>query len=144
MARRPGGQARKPRSAAGKKPTPTKAINPSDLRNSRDPKLQKLTERLMNLSKERLALSADIADVYASAKDQGYDVPPLRKVIKILIEDAEQRSKRIRVEEATDELLVQLGHLADTELGEAALRAAEGKAPPPRSDNSAGDEHAFQ
>jgi uncharacterized protein (UPF0335 family) len=117
---------RGPKRAAPKKVAAVKRVS-----KSRDATLESITQRICNLVKQRLALGADIADIYAQAKDQNYDTKVLRRAVKILVETSEARSERIRVEEGADEMLLGLGHLADTPLGVAARSAAEGRSPPP-------------
>jgi uncharacterized protein (UPF0335 family) len=116
-----------PKRAASQKASPIKAA-----RGQRDTQLEKLTERLVRLTEERKGLGADLSDLYAEAKDKGYDVKVLRRSVKILSESSEQRSERLRVEEEADVMLHALGHLADTPLGEAAREASAGKSPPPK------------
>jgi uncharacterized protein (UPF0335 family) len=98
-----------------------------------DPDLERFAGRLVNLMKEQRSLAEDMASIYTDAKDKGYDVKVLRRTVKVLCETGEQRSERLRVEDASDDMLLRLGHLADTPLGRAAVAAYEGDPPEPMS-----------
>lgn len=54
--------------------------------------LKSIVERIERLEEEKAALSADIKEVYAEAKGNGFDVKILRKVIRIRKMDASERS----------------------------------------------------
>lgn len=54
--------------------------------------LKSVVERIERLEEEKAALSADIKEVYAEAKGNGFDVKILRKVIRIRKMDAAERS----------------------------------------------------
>ncbi len=54
--------------------------------------LKSVVERIERLEEEKAALSADIKEVYAEAKGNGFDVKILRKVIRIRKQDAAERS----------------------------------------------------
>ena len=54
--------------------------------------LKTIVERIERLEEEKAALSADIKEVYAEAKGNGFDVKILRKVIRIRKQDATERS----------------------------------------------------
>jgi uncharacterized protein (UPF0335 family) len=134
VARAPKGTNRKAPAAKARGRAPAqKPSNSKPQRGNRDTALEKLTERLVNLAGERKALGEDMADIYADAKDRGYDVKVLRRTVKVLSETAEQRSERERVEEESDQQLAALGALADTPLGQAARSASEGRSPPPKA-----------
>lgn len=80
--------------------------------------LRSLIERVERLEDEKRALSADIKEVYAEAKDNGFDVKIMRQVIKLRKQDESDRQEQ----EAVLELYMSaLGMLRDTPLGEAAL-----------------------
>jgi uncharacterized protein (UPF0335 family) len=136
MARRPNGSPPGKRASvrklnAERKGPTKKASDYNPLRNSPDPALQKVTERLVKLTQERKDLGADISELYGQAKDRGFDTKVLRRTVKILAESAEQRSERIRVEDEADEMLARLGALSDTPLGRAAVIASQGASPVP-------------
>lgn len=50
-------------------------------------------ERLERLMTEADALASDIKDVCAEAKDEGFDVPALKKVAKLRMKDAEKQAE---------------------------------------------------
>lgn len=54
--------------------------------------LKSVVERIERLEEEKAALSADIKEVYAEAKGNGFDVKILRKVVAIRKLDAAERS----------------------------------------------------
>ena len=86
--------------------------------------LQSIVERIEKLEDDRALLAADIKDIYAEAKGNGFDPKIIKKVIALRKKDAAQR-------EEEDALLATymsaLGMLADLPLGEAALRRDLGK-----------------
>lgn len=82
--------------------------------------LKALVERIERLEEKKAAISADIKEIYSEAKAFGFDAKILRKVVALRKKNAEERSK----EEAMIEVYMQaLGQLADTPLGQAAIRA---------------------
>lgn len=54
--------------------------------------LKSVVERIERLEEDKAALSADIKEVYAEAKGNGFDVKILRKVVAIRKLDAAERS----------------------------------------------------
>ena len=54
--------------------------------------LKSVVERIERLEEEKAALAADIKEVFAEAKGNGFDVKILRKVIRIRKMDAAERS----------------------------------------------------
>lgn len=68
--------------------------------------LRSVVERVERLEEEKAALAADIKEVYAEAKGNGFDVKILRKVIRIRKQDA---AKRAEEEEMTDLYLSAVG-----------------------------------
>ena len=56
--------------------------------------LKSIVERVNNLMNDRDAVSSDIRDVFAEAKNAGYDLPALRAIIRAQREDAEKRKNR--------------------------------------------------
>lgn len=53
--------------------------------------LKALVERIERLEEEKKAIAADIKEVYAEAKGNGYDVKILRKVISLRKKEPEER-----------------------------------------------------
>jgi uncharacterized protein (UPF0335 family) len=74
--------------------------------------------RISNLHDDRDAINGDIREVYAEAKEAGFNVTILREIVREKRMDAEARHARY---ELLDDYRQQLGMLADTPLGEAAL-----------------------
>ncbi len=94
--------------------------------------LRSLVERIERLEEEKKALASDIVEVYSEANGSGFDTKILRKVIALRKLDRTERQEQ----EAILELYMSaLGMLADTPLGEAAMRAAV--TPSPRARRSA-------
>jgi len=56
--------------------------------------LKAFVERIERLEEEKKTLSDDIADVYAEAKANGFDVKILRQVIRLRKQDADERSEQ--------------------------------------------------
>ena len=56
--------------------------------------LRAFIERIERLSEEKAAVSADIKDVYAEAKGNGFDTAILRQIIKIRKQDANERMEQ--------------------------------------------------
>lgn len=81
--------------------------------------LRQFVARIERLEEEKAALAADIREVYAEAKGNGFDTKVLRQVVRLRKIDAAERQEF----EAVLELYMEaLGMLADTPLGQAALR----------------------
>lgn len=92
--------------------------------------LKSIVERIEKLEDERSVLAADIKDVYAEAKGNGFDVKILRKVVAMRKQDADKR----REEQAVIAIYMQeLGMLADTPLGRAAIERELSKRSEPKS-----------
>lgn len=69
-------------------------------------RLRSITERINRLEQDKEAVQADIKEVYAEAKGDGYDVKVLRKVVRELKKD---RAKRQEEQAITDLYLSALG-----------------------------------
>jgi uncharacterized protein (UPF0335 family) len=83
--------------------------------------IRAFVERIERLNAEKDGIASDIKDIYAELKGQGYDAAAIRQIVKLRKEDAGKRAER----EAILELYMQaLGMLADTPLGQAAIRNA--------------------
>jgi uncharacterized protein (UPF0335 family) len=65
-------------------------------------KLKSLVERIERLEEDRAAVAADLKEVYAEAKGEGFDVKIIRKVVRLRKADAAKRSE----EEALIELYI--------------------------------------
>jgi uncharacterized protein (UPF0335 family) len=64
-----------------------------------DNQLKSIVSRINTLMDERKTISDDIADVFAEAKGNGFDVPALRAIVRAQREDAEKRQAREAMEE---------------------------------------------
>lgn len=86
--------------------------------------LTSIVARIEKLEDEKASIAEDIKDVYKEAKGNGFDVKVLRKIISLRKQDAEKR----REEQAVLAVYMQeLGMLADTPLGQAAIERARAK-----------------
>ncbi|MBV8939046.1 MAG: DUF2312 domain-containing protein [Alphaproteobacteria bacterium] len=79
--------------------------------------LKSVIERIERLEEEKAALSADIRDVFAEAKGNGYDVKALRQIVKIRKMDAHERYEQ---EAVLDTYLRALGMVPEADEMEAA------------------------
>ena len=84
-----------------------------------DAKLNSFIERIERLEEEKKALAKDLKEVYAEAKAQGYDVKTMRQIVRLRKMDADDRAE---AEALLETYKNALGMLADTPLGEAAMR----------------------
>jgi uncharacterized protein (UPF0335 family) len=81
--------------------------------------LANIVDRIEALESDKAAIAADIKDLYAEAKGNGFDVKVLRQVISLRKKDAGKRAE----EQAILATYMQaLGMLSDTPLGQAALK----------------------
>jgi uncharacterized protein (UPF0335 family) len=55
--------------------------------------LKSFVERIEKLEEEKKALSEDIREVYAEAKGVGFDVKALRTVVRLRMQDGEERKE---------------------------------------------------
>jgi uncharacterized protein (UPF0335 family) len=76
------------------------AFRPSQLRGSPVPlqstakdQLRTFVARIERLDEEKAALSADLREVYAEAKSNGFDVKALRSVIRLRKQDESKRKE---------------------------------------------------
>ncbi|MGI8840423.1 MAG: DUF2312 domain-containing protein [Caulobacteraceae bacterium] len=56
-------------------------------------KLKSLIERIERLEEDKAAVSADLKEVYAEAKGEGFDVKIVRKVVRLRKQDAAKRQE---------------------------------------------------
>ncbi len=56
--------------------------------------LRSIVERIERLEEEKANIAADIRDVYAEAKGNGYDVKALRQVIRLRKIDPQDRQEQ--------------------------------------------------
>jgi uncharacterized protein (UPF0335 family) len=82
-------------------------------------RLRSFIERIERLEEEAKSLSEDTRDVYSEAKGAGFDTKIMRQIVRIRKMDSAERQEQ----EAIMELYLNaLGMLADTPLGQAAIR----------------------
>ena len=55
--------------------------------------IRSIVERIERLEEEKKAIAADIKEIYASAKADGFDVKVLRKVVSLRKRDAAERQE---------------------------------------------------
>ena len=81
-------------------------------------RLRSFVQRIERLEEEKAALAADIREIYAEAKGDGFDVATLREVVRRRKKDAAEVQER----EALLKLyLSALGDFASAPLGQAAI-----------------------
>ena len=80
--------------------------------------LRSIVDRIEALEAQKSDLSADLREVYAEAKANGFDTKILRKVISLRKKEAAEREEEQSMLEV---YLEALGMLATTPLGQAAL-----------------------
>ena len=68
--------------------------------------LKAFIERIERLEEEKRALAGDIKDVYAEAKEVGYDVKIMRKIVSLRRQDHHKRKEE---EELLDAYMSALG-----------------------------------
>ena len=83
--------------------------------------LSSIVERIERLEIEKKEVTTDIAEVYAEAKGNGYDVKALKTIVRLRKMDADERAEQQAVLET---YMHALGLLADLPLGRAAIERA--------------------
>lgn len=74
--------------------------------------LKSIVARVEKLEEEKAGISADIADVFAEAKGNGFDVKAIRAIIKLRRLDASEREEQ---ETILDVYLNAMGMLPETD-----------------------------
>ena len=64
------------------------------LQTSAKDQLRAIVSRIERLEEEKAALSADLKEVYAEAKGNGFDTKVMRQVVKIRKQDTNERLER--------------------------------------------------
>jgi uncharacterized protein (UPF0335 family) len=83
-------------------------------------RLRSFIERIENLEEEKRMLAVNIKEVYAEAKGSGFDT----KIMRVLIRQRRMNKDDLDEQETLLDIYKRaLGMLADTPLGEAALRS---------------------
>lgn len=96
--------------------------------------LKSIIERIERLEASKAEIASDIRDVYTEAKGNGFDVKALRAIVKMRKQDADERREQ---QDIIDTYLHALGMLADTPLGQAAVKRDTGFDGPPHLDRNA-------
>ena len=87
---------------------PEDAASTDTLNGTAQGRLKSLIERIDRLEEDKAAVQADLKEVYAEAKAEGFDAKILRKVVRIRKQD---RAKRQEEEALIDLYLQALGGL---------------------------------
>jgi uncharacterized protein (UPF0335 family) len=98
-------------------------------------------DRVCNLHDDRDAVTADIKEVYAEAKEAGFDTTILRTVVREQRTDSEARNSRYRL---LDAYRAALGLYADTPLGQAAVEREADTAPRRRRSRKAAKQEIWE
>jgi uncharacterized protein (UPF0335 family) len=86
--------------------------------------LVSIVQRIEGLEAEKAGIAEDIKEIYAEAKGNGFDPKIIRKIVALRKQDADKR----REEQAVLAVyMTELGMLADTPLGQAAIERARSK-----------------
>lgn len=72
--------------------------------------LRSIVERIEKLEEEKAAIGADIRDVFAEAKGNGYDVKAIRQILKLRKMESHERNEQ---EAVLDTYLRALGMLPE-------------------------------
>lgn len=80
--------------------------------------LRAIVDRIERLEADKKVISADIGEVYAEAKANGFDTKIIRKVVALRKKEAAARDEE---QALLDTYMAALGMLSDTPLGQAAL-----------------------
>ena len=82
-------------------------------------RLADIIDRIEALESDKAEIASDIKEVYAEAKSNGFDPKIIRKVVALRRMD---RDKRAEEQALIDTYMAALGQLADTPLGQAAVK----------------------
>lgn len=82
--------------------------------------LQTIVQRIEKLEEEKAAIASDIKDVFSEAKSNGFDTKILKKVLALRKQDA---AERMTEQAILATYMEALGMLADTPLGQAAMKS---------------------
>jgi uncharacterized protein (UPF0335 family) len=80
--------------------------------------LRAIVERIERLEADKKVISADIGEVYAEAKANGFDTKIIRKVVALRTKETAARDEE---QALLDTYMAALGMIADLPLGQAAL-----------------------
>lgn len=90
--------------------------------------LQSIVERIETLEAQKAEVAEDIKAVYQEAKGNGFDVKTIRKIVAMRKKEEHARAEEEALLATYMQALDMIGHLADTPLGDAALRSIAPKA----------------
>lgn len=82
--------------------------------------LRAIVERIERLEEEKEKIGADIKEVYQEAKAVGFDAKILRKFVSLRKKEKKERDEE---QSMIETYMAALGDLADTPLGQAAIKA---------------------
>jgi len=80
--------------------------------------LKSIVERIEKLEEEKAAIAEDIKEVYSEAKTTGFDPRIIKQIVAMRKKDAHKRREE---QELLATYMAELGMLADTPLGRAAV-----------------------
>jgi uncharacterized protein (UPF0335 family) len=80
--------------------------------------LKAFVERIERLEQDKAAIAEDIKDVYAETKSSGFDPKIIKQIVAMRKKDAHKRREE---QELLAVYMAELGMLADTPLGRAAV-----------------------
>lgn len=83
--------------------------------------LRAFVERIERVEEEKAALAADIKEIYAEAKSNGFDTKAIRKIVSMRKKEEHSRLEEEAILATYMHAMGMIGQLADTPLGEAAL-----------------------
>ena len=70
--------------------------------------LRTIIDRIDRLEDDKAVITGDIKEVYSEAKGNGFDVPTLRRLVRVMRQD---RAKRLEAEALLDLYLAAVGEL---------------------------------
>lgn len=72
-------------------------------------KLQEFVDRLYERETEKRSVAVDIREIKGEAKDQGFNVMALSRIVAEKLRDSEKAAKEAQIAEAVDQYKLQLG-----------------------------------
>lgn len=63
------------------------------LGNNSTEQLRSIIERVERLEEEKAGIAADIKDIYAEAKGNGFDAKTIRRIVRVRKQDAQKRAE---------------------------------------------------
>lgn len=93
----------------------------SDIQGTTRDQLRAFVERIERLEEEKAALTADIREVYAEAKGNGFDAKALRTIVRLRKQDLHERQEQ---EAILATYMIALGMVPDEQDQEPSAAAA--------------------